>query len=96
MYLCSSLLDSKYVRFQYKLIPQEIINHYHLNNKVVDGYVYAQIKKAWYGLSESDRIAHDDLVNHLKNMDMSKPTQLDFSATSLVISHLLLLSMTLV
>ena len=31
-----------------------------------------------------------------KNMDMSKPTQLAFSATSLVISHLLLLSMTLV
>ena len=37
-----------------------------INNKVVDGYVYARIKKAWYGLSESGRIAHDDLVNHLK------------------------------
>ena len=31
----------------------------------MDGYVYAKINRAWYGLKQSGRIAHDDLVEHL-------------------------------
>ena len=37
MYLCSLLPDAQYVCFQYSLIPSEIIKHYNLDEKVVDG-----------------------------------------------------------
>ena len=66
MYLYSLLPDAQYVCFQYSLIPPEIIKHYSLDNKVVDGYVYAKIKRAWYGLKEAGKIAHNNLVAHLK------------------------------
>ena len=72
MYLCSLLPDAQYVRFQYSLIPSEIIKHYNLDNKVVDGYVYAKIKRAWYGLKEAGKIVHDDLVAHLKKFGYVK------------------------
>ena len=72
MYLCSELPDAQYVRFQISLIPQEIIDHYNLNEKTTDGYVYARIKRAWYGLRESGKIAHDDLVDHLKKFGYEK------------------------
>ena len=32
---------------------------------VVNGYVYARINRAWYGLKQGGKIAHDDLVEHL-------------------------------
>ena len=70
MYLCSELPDAQYVRFQIGLIPTEIIEHYGLDDKTYNRYVYARIKRAWYGLKESGKIAHDDLVNHLKNSIM--------------------------
>ena len=70
MYLCLELPDAQYVRFQIGLIPAEIIEHYGLDDKTYNGYVYARIKRAWYGLKESGKIAHDDLVNHLKNLIM--------------------------
>ena len=66
MYLCSLLPDSQYVRFEVKLIPQEIIDYYDLHDKIHNDYVYAWVKKVWYGLKEADKIAHDDLVVHLK------------------------------
>ena len=43
-----------------------IQNQYHLQTLVdSQGYVYAKIKKALYGLEESGRIAHEDMVDHL-------------------------------
>ena len=66
MYLCSLFPEAQYVRFQYSPIPSEIIRCYNLDNKVVDGYLYVKIKRAWNGLKEAGKIAHDDLVNHLK------------------------------
>jgi hypothetical protein len=64
MYLCSLLPDSEYVRFKYDMIPPNIIEHYSLDKFVVDGFVYAKINKAWYGLKQAGKIAHDDLVEH--------------------------------
>ena len=49
MYLMSDLVESKYVKFNFKLIPQRIIDHYNLNNIVEDEFVYAKINKAWFG-----------------------------------------------
>ena len=37
-----------------------------------NGYVYAKIKKAWYGLKQSGKIAHDDLVLHLASFGYHK------------------------
>ena len=66
MYLMSNLVESKYVKFDIKLILQRIIDHYNLNDIIDDkGFVYAKINKAWFGLKQSGKIAHDDLVQHL-------------------------------
>ena len=88
MYLCLLLPDAQYVRFNLSLIPPEIIEYYKLNDTVHNGFVYAKIKRTWYGLKEAGKIAHDNLVNHLKNLDMSKlKTPQGSSDTSSGISH---------
>ena len=46
MYLMSDLVDLEYVKFNYILILQRIIEHYNLNNIVENGFVYAKINKA--------------------------------------------------
>ena len=69
MYLMSDLVDSEYVKFNYTLIPQRIIDHYKLDTIVDSDFVYAKINKAWYGLKQSGKIAHDDLVKHLNKHD---------------------------
>ena len=42
--------EAKFVLFRYDLIPPCIIDYYNLDNIVVDGFVYARINRAWYGL----------------------------------------------
>merc|ERR1712197_338488 len=66
MYLASSCYDSGSVGFKLKQIPRSIQDQYQLHS-IVDhhGYVYAKIKKALYGLKESGRIAHEDMIDHL-------------------------------
>ena len=49
MYLMADLVESEYVKFDIKLFPQRIINHYNLNDIVGNGFVYAKINKAWFG-----------------------------------------------
>ena len=65
MYLMSDLVESEYVKFNYKLIPQHTIDHYSLDDIIEDGFVYTKINKARFGLKQSSKIAHDDLVQHL-------------------------------
>ena len=66
MYLASTLKDAQYVRFKLKQIPMSIQKQYQLQSLVdPQGYVYAKIKKALYGLKESGRIAHEDMIDHL-------------------------------
>ena len=66
MYLMSTLPEAEYVRFRYDMIPPRIIKQYQLELLAVDGFVYARINKAWYGLKQGGKIAHDDLVDHLR------------------------------
>ena len=54
------------------MIPPEIIEHYKLADKIHNGFVYAKIKRAWYGLKEAGKIAHDDLVTHLQKFGYEK------------------------
>jgi hypothetical protein len=42
------------------MIPPSIIAHYNLTPMIHNGYLYAKIKKAWYGLKQSGKIAHDE------------------------------------
>jgi hypothetical protein len=66
MYLESILPSPQFVRFKLTQIPPKIQEQYGLKKYVdADGYVYARIEKAWYGLKESGKIAHDDIVAHL-------------------------------
>ena len=66
MYLGSDLPESEYVRFQSNLIPQAIKDHYGLDKLAGrNSYVYAKVNKAWYGLKQAGKIAHDDLVQRL-------------------------------
>ena len=62
----SLLPEAEYVRFCYDLIPSRIIAYYNLDSLVVNGYVYARINCAWYGLNQGGFIAHQDVVEHLK------------------------------
>ena len=66
MYLISLLPEAKYVQFRYNLVPGRIIDYYNLDKLVVDEYVYPRINRAWYGLKQGGKVAHDDLINHLK------------------------------
>ena len=73
MYLESTLPDPQYVKFRLSLIPPAYATAYELQD-IADqhGNVYARIKKAWYGLKESGKIAHDDLVQHLERYGYRK------------------------
>ena len=55
-----------------ELIPPKIIEHYNLEQYDAEGYVYAKINRAWYGLKQAGCIAHDDLVEHLAKHDYVK------------------------
>ena len=64
MYLCWTLADAEYLWFPIHLIPPNIIAHYKLQKLIINDYIYTQIKKGWYGLKQSEKIAHDNLVAH--------------------------------
>ena len=66
MYLNSTLPEPEYVKFKVDLIPPNIIKHYNLQPLIRDGYVYAQINRAIYGLKQSGKIANQDLIAHLR------------------------------
>ena len=66
MYLGSDLPEAEYVRFQLSLIPTAFVEAYGLRRlATADGHIYARVNKAWYGLKQAGKIAHDDLVQRL-------------------------------
>ena len=48
-----------------KIIPQEIIDQYHLQDLQENGWVYMKIVKGMPGLKQSARLANERLVYHL-------------------------------
>jgi hypothetical protein len=48
-----------------KLIPQEIVDQYHLLDLVSNGYIYLEFRKGMLGLKQAGRIANDRLQKHL-------------------------------
>ena len=62
MYLNTPLQEYQYMRFNINMIPQEVIDHYGLQNKATnDRWVYCEIRKAIYGLKESGKLANIEL-----------------------------------
>jgi hypothetical protein len=47
------------------LLPEDIIEHYQLQQKVLDGYVYMEICKGMYGLPQAGILANKLLKEHL-------------------------------
>jgi hypothetical protein len=45
--------------------PADIIEHYWLNDKVLDGYVYIEIQKGMYGLPQAGILANKLLKERL-------------------------------
>ena len=90
MSLMSDLIYSEYVKFKVDMIPPCIIQFYKIQHLIHKGYIYAKINKAWYGLKNSGRIAHNDLVQHLqKHGFVQAQKQMDYSHMYCAISHLL-------
>ena len=65
-YLKNPMNKDKYSKIALKLIPQEIINEYHLINKQIYEYIYVRVKKGMCGLVKTGIRAHEALKEHLK------------------------------
>jgi hypothetical protein len=58
MYIKTPLDRYKYMRLPLSLIPQDIIDHYGLQEKALNGYVYMEIQKGMYGLPQAGILAN--------------------------------------
>ena len=65
----------EYIRIPFKIIPQEIIEKYKLNDIEKDGWFYIKIVKGMYGLPQAGKIAHELLKKRLAKAGYH-PTQL--------------------
>lgn len=64
-YLTAPLDRYEYMRMPIKIIPQHIIDQYSLQNKVKNGYVYMEIRRAMYGLPQAGVLANKLLKKRL-------------------------------
>ena len=58
-YLGTPMDRPEYMIIPFKIIPQEIIDKYKLNDIEEKGWVYIKIVKGLYGLPQAGKIAHD-------------------------------------
>ena len=73
MYLNTPLQEFQYMRFNINMVPQEVIDHYKLKNKVADNeWLYCKIQKDIYGLKESGKLANIKLQTVLAS-EVYKP-----------------------
>ena len=59
------LTDYEYMKLPVDVIPEEFMLLHNLYDKVVDGYVYIEIRGGMCGLPMAGKLAHDDLVEYL-------------------------------
>ena len=65
-YLCTPLKCPEYLKMKLDSFPDDVIEHYGLNEKASpDGYVYVEIRKGMYGLSQAGIIAQELLEKRL-------------------------------
>jgi hypothetical protein len=65
MYLETPLDQFEYMKIPIALLPDNIIDHYQLQEKVLDGYVYMEICKGMYGLLQAGSLANKLLKEQL-------------------------------
>jgi hypothetical protein len=65
MYLKTPLGRFEYMKMPLSLFPQDIIDHYGLNNKVLNCYIYMEICKGMYGLPQAGILANKLLKKRL-------------------------------
>jgi hypothetical protein len=65
MYLGTPLDQYEYMRMHLSIIPEDIIVHYGLRDKVLNGYVYIEIRKGMYGLPQAGILANKLLKKRL-------------------------------
>ena len=58
-------VDPEYMKMKLKIIPQEIIDQYQLQDLEEDGWVYMNIVKGMPGLKQAACLANEILVHHL-------------------------------
>ena len=56
----------EYILIHISMIPQEFLEKYNLTEKSHNGYIFAQVTKGMYEITEVGRIAHDALLKHLE------------------------------
>jgi hypothetical protein len=71
-YLNTPMTRFEYVRISIDQVPQEIIDEYNLKEKVVDGYVYVEIRKGMYGLPQAGILAQQLLEERLNKNGYSR------------------------
>ncbi len=65
MYLETLLDQYEYMKMPITLFPADIIDHYRLKEKALDGYVYMEIRKGMYGLPQAGILANKLLKERL-------------------------------
>ena len=65
MYLETPLDRYEYMKMPIALFPAGIIEHYRLNDKVLNGYIYMEIQKGMYGLPQAGILANKLLKERL-------------------------------
>ena len=76
-YIQTDLEHYQYIRFPIDMIPKEVVDEYDLTTIVAEnGYCYAEIRKAMYGLKESGYLANIELkrILALQGYEASKFT----------------------
>eukprot|EP00804_Cyclotella_cryptica_P026302 CCRYP_007636-RA/>CCRYP_007636-RA protein AED:0.47 eAED:0.42 QI:0/0/0/1/1/1/2/0/610 len=64
-YLTAPLDRYEYMRIPLKIIPDHIIDQYHLRDKAKNGFVYMEIRRAMYGLPQAGMMANKVLKQRL-------------------------------
>ena len=65
-YVNNYMNRSEYIMIQIYMIPQEFVDKYNLKEKYHNRCIFVWVTKGMYGLPQSGRKAHDDLVQHLE------------------------------
>ena len=73
MYLKTPLGRFEYMKMPITLFPMDIIEHYNLLGKAIDGYVYMEICKGMYGLPQAGVLANKLLKIRLAHGCFEQP-----------------------
>ena len=65
-YLETPMERYEYMRISARLVPDEFKDAYNLHDKIVDGYIYMEIRKGMYGLPQAGIIANQLLRKRLQ------------------------------